>query len=306
MTIQSLTPDKVIARIKDILDRETYLRVDKDVRYEGEIYADYRDELEHHTIKKLFKSENPRETFDEMMMEWYMDCEWAYKKDIIDIVEKHFNDVDKKIFYADHEDFICDWIDENVYFNYPYRHYLNQDVYVDIIVDSGDGNYDYTMNELFGCIYSEKGYREESSVTWLMKQQGYTEAQIRQFIEEEDFQNSKLLKSIYSECLNTTTCMNALTFFVTMTVEECFDLLETVNNKENAGKTMIISKDIPCGLYDPWNGAGSILEIELEKDVALPMEYVDSAYPDGCRGYGVDDIYGMTYSFWGNSNIKIA
>jgi hypothetical protein len=139
-----------------------------------------------------------------------------------------------------------------------------------------------------------------------MKQQGYSVQQINDFIENKDFQGSKLLESIYTECLNTTTCMNALTFFVSMTIDECFDLHEAVSNKENAGKTMTISKDTPCGLYDPWSGAGSVLEIKLEKDVELPMAYVDSAYPDGCRGYGVDDIYGMMRSFWVNSNIKIA
>jgi hypothetical protein len=304
--IQTLTHEEVIERVMDIIDAKTYLRKTNEENFEGDIDADYRDELEHHTIKKLFKSDNPRDALFELLSEGYMGCEWEYKKEVIETVEKHFDDDDRGIFYSDYEDDIRDWIDEHVFFNYPYRHYLDQDVYVDIIADTGDGNYDYTMNELFGCIYSKKGYREESSVTWLMKQQGYSEAQIMEFIENENFQGSKLLKSIYTECLNTTTCTNALTFFVKMTVEECFDLHEALNDKENAKKTITISKDSPCGLYDPWNGAGSVLEITLEKDVVLPFEYVDSAYPDGCRGYSVGDIYGMMQRFWDNGSVKIA
>ena len=300
-----LSQADIIGRVKDIIDTKTYLKENGNGTYEDEIYADYSDELEQHTIKKLFKSGNPRETFNEMMMNWYMDCEWNHKDEIINTVKNHFDDENEGIYYADHEDAIREWVNEHVCFNYPYKHYLGQDVYVDIIADTGDGNYDYTMNELFGCRYSEKGYEERSSVTWLMKQQGYTETQIREFIENENFQNSKLLESIYTECLNTSSCMNALTFFVTMTVEECFDLHETLNSKEGDKKTLTVSKDSPCGLYDPWNGAGSVLEIHLENDVALPMEYVDSAYPDGCRGYGVDDIYGMMRSFWGKGSIKI-
>ena len=301
-----LTEDEVIKRIKEIIDAKTSLHKKEDGTYEGEIYADYRDELEQHTIKKLFKSENPRETFDEMMMEWYADSEWDEKQEIINIIKQHFDDEDEGVSYDDYSDDIRNWIDENVYFNYPYKHFLNQDVYVDIIVDSGDGNYDYTMNELFGCNYSKKGYREESSVTWLMKQQGYSEEQIKVFIENENFQGSKLLESIYTECLNTTTCMNALSFFVSMTVEECFNLHDAMRDKDNKTKVMKISKNSPCGLYDPWNGAGSVLKINLEKDVLLPFEFVDSAYPDGCRGYGVDSIYGMMRSFWKNNCVKIA
>jgi hypothetical protein len=220
MTIQSLTTEKMILRVIDIIDRETYLTKGTDGRYEGEIYADYRDELEQHTIKKLFKSDNPREAFYDLMFESYVDCEWDYKSEIIDIVKKHFDDDDEEIYYAYHEDAIRDWIDENVYFNYPYKHYLNQDVCVDIIIDAGDGNYEFTMNELFGCNYSEKGYKEDSSLIWLMKQQGYTEKRIKKFIKSVDFKNSKLLESIYHECINTTSCCNALTFFVSMTIEE--------------------------------------------------------------------------------------
>ena len=302
----TLTKDEVIKYVIDIIDLETYLRKTEDGIYEGNIDADYRDELDSKTIIKIFKSENPRETLFDLLSENYMDCEWEYKKDVIETVKKHFDDEDEGIFYSDYEDIVRDWIDEHVIFNYPYKHYLDQDIFVDIITDTGDGNYEYTMNELFGCVYSEKGYREESSVTWLMKQQGYSEKQIKKFIEKENFQNSRLLKSIYTECINTTTCMNALTFFVKMTIGECLDLQESLNNSENAAKSLIVSKDNRCGLYDPWNGAGSVLEISLEKDVVLPFQYVDSAYPDGCRGYSVGEIYGITPDYFGNGNIKIA
>lgn len=109
--------------------------------------------------------------------------------------------------------------------------------------------------------------------------------------------------------------MNALTFFVEMTVEQLFDLHEAIkeNGKndpplekdayrcvwERKGrKKIVIDKDAVCGLYDTWSGAGSVLEINLEKDVVLPLKYVSSALPDGGRGWSVANVYGVCSSMW--------
>ena len=300
-----LTEERIIERIKDIIDCKCHLKENNDGTYEGEIYADYRDNLEQHTIKKIFDSDNPGDAFYEVFDDSSMYATWDEQDELFRTIKENFDDDDEEIYISDYEDSVRDWIVQNVYYNFPYQHFLNQDVRVDIILDTGDGNFDFTENELFGCIYQEKGYRPESSVILLMKQQGYTEAQIIRFIENEDFQDSKFLKSVYDECINTTTCMNALSFFVTMTLEECLDLHEALNSKEKAGKSIVIEKGTPCGLYDPWGGAGSILEIETEKDVVVPIEFVSSAMPDGCRGYGVDEIYGMIDRFWKSDCVKI-
>jgi hypothetical protein len=84
--------------------------------------------------------------------------------------------------------------------------------------------------------------------------------------------------------------MNALTFFTKMTLKEFIDYQENPTD-------LTISIEKNCGLYDPWNGAGSVLEIELEKPVKIPKKYIEM-HIDGCRGYGVDEIYGMCSSFW--------
>jgi len=310
------TINRIVKRIKEVIDVHTYLRTDDNGNYYGEIYADYRDEFDESTIVDIFNSDNPRDSFYEKLD--FFDCECDYKDDVVNEIEEHFNDDDKAPDFKKYEDFIRDWVYENVYFNYPYDHYLGQDVYIDVIVDTGDGNYDYTKNELFGCIYSEKGLddREESALVWLMKQQGYEPDAITDFVLNENTQESKLLKSIYQECINTTTCMNALAFFVKMSLGDALDLYEIVNNtgsneSEDNESTepkpieILLDKAIPCGLYDAWNGAGSVLDIELEKDVVLPIKYIDSALPDGCRGYSVTSIYGMCGSFWSNGGLKI-
>jgi len=303
--------NRIIARIKNIIEAHTYLSLTKDGYYQCDIYADYTDEFCDSSIKKIFTAKNAREKFYESLD--FMDCECAYIEEALNAIKLHFNDVGKPLDSEKHEDFIRDWVNDHVLFNYPYDHYLGQEVYLDIIVDTGDGNYDYTMNELFGCNYSHKGLddREESALVWLMQQQGYSMDAIKDFVENDNLQNSKLLTSIHQECLNTTTCMNSLTFFVKMSLGEALDLHEIVKNanptgQENLPTEIILDKSTPCGLYDAWNGAGSVLEINLEKDVVLPVKFIDSAMPDGCRGYSVANIYGMLHSFWGDGCVSFS
>ena len=69
----------------------------------------------------------------------------------------------------------------------------------------------------------------------------------------------------------------------------------------NTEKTDIrIPKNIEtCGLYDYVNGAGSNLEIHLEKDIVIPKEKVFSFAPDFYWGdYSIEDCYGMTSDVW--------
>lgn len=81
-----------------------------------------------------------------------------------------------------------------------------------------------------------------------------------------------------------------------MTVEQLFALQDSIRaNAPNDG--IVLGSNSMCGLYDPWNGAGSLLNIALDKEVILPYKYIDSALPDGGRGYGVANVYGMSCGF---------
>jgi hypothetical protein len=107
--------------------------------------------------------------------------------------------------------------------------------------------------------------------------------------------------------------MNSLAFFVKLPLRDALDLHEIISNAspnesdcaDPKPNEITLNKDIPCGLYDTWNGAGSVLEIQLEKDVVLPVKYIDSALPDGCRGYSISSIYGMLGSFWSDGGLTI-
>ncbi len=89
--------------------------------------------------------------------------------------------------------------------------------------------------------------------------------------------------------------MNALTFLVDTTLDELCMLC----GPEPA--VMAIQKGTMVGLFNPWNGSGSYLEIELEKEVLIPSKMVFRIQIEGAKnkyGYTVNQTYGLVGSAW--------
>ena len=282
---------ELIDNIKNILDKYApFIEKQYDGTYKGKFYVDYTDELDKKTIIGILNSKHPLDAFYDTMSDFYIDDIYEYDS-VLKLIEENWNLDEFPI------DFIKDWVYENVWFEVPYSHYLNKTVNVDIIVDTGDGNYDFTLNNFasYNAATNEQIHKN-SSILWLVKQQGYSKKQLYDAIRHHRFMNSAFLKSVYGELINVTSHMNALAFFVKMTLDDVINYLESP-------KDIVISEDASCGLYDCWNGAGSLLEIVLEKPVVIPKEYVQMNI-DGGRGYGIYEIYGLCDDFW-NGTVTI-
>ena len=307
--------------IIDQLERHTYYSYDKS---HGvilvEIYADYRDEVDRKTITEWCQADDPHKAFGDSLFEWYETSTWETEDEIVKAIRNNWTS--KRFPFDENEEYITEWLREHIEYVYPEKHFLSQSVCVDIIVDTGDANYDYVLNDVYPHYDGryEETIPEEASILWLARQQGYNKRQLTAAMKKEKFADSKLLKSLRSEVLNCGSHMNALTFFVEMKLGTLFDLLEriredsknddkdgyrTVQKRHGRGK-IILSKDSVCGLYDNWSGSGSVLEIELERDVELPIRFIGTALPDGGRGYGAANVYGICNSFWKPSLLKIA
>lgn len=305
---------KVEQTVRDYLNAQhlTYNTISD--TWEGEIYADYYDELSGELIKKILQDDNPMDKFYELLSEIYTESEWDYQ----DELAKEMGDKwDEKTPWDEVEDDVRTFIQERVFYDYPADHYLNTTVEVDIMVDTGDGNYDFTLNSVYPHYDGHYGdtIDNHASILWLAKQLGYTKTQVNKALRDNEFCDSDFLRLLRQEVINCTTHMNAITFFAKMTLRDCIELNERLNHvfdkdekntcyypwKSRNREFVVISKGTPCGLYDPWNGAGSVLELNIEKDIKLPLRYIDSAMPDGCRGYSVSKIYGMCMSFWRNT-----
>lgn len=267
-------------KIVEFLDNKTSLNKGENNCFSQKIYADYRDKLSEDSIKKILEADEPMDEFYELFGYDYNMYEFGA---LFKELEESFEG------YEENEKEVDEWIREHVSFYIDTDHYLKETVCANIIIDTGDGNYDFTLNNL----YQADEINEDSALLWLAKAQGYTKEQLEKatIAEEVSFSDSKLLKSIYQECLNTTSSMNALSFFVDMTIKDLIDY-------KKKPWTIKLDKDVKCGLVDYWNGAGGILEIELEKELEIPSDKVRSFKIDGADGYGVGEIFGMCSTFW--------
>jgi hypothetical protein len=166
---------------------------------------------------------------------------------------------------------------------------------VNLRVNTGDGADDFTANNWTDdwerAQHDRRPFRfhPHSSLRWLVHQQGYRLADVRTALRT-GHSSSAFITSLITECQNTTTRINALTFFVRLSLDEILDATATRG-------AWTLTPDTPCGLFDPWNGAGSCLEVTLERPVILPARYVEP-HIDGQRGYSIRDTYGMYSSFW--------
>lgn len=282
---------------------------------ELEIYANYDDEMSVEEAIEICMSHDPETALYEKLEEWYCEVEMQYRKDIEEKLKAYLESEDGRCpngMTEEEKNAFYDILNEWIYIKYPVDHYLDQEFYVDIMLDTGDGNYDYTLNSVYPCYYGryEDRIDENSSLLWLARQQGYTKTQLWNALRDEENKYKGFLKSCEIELINLPSHMSTVTFLVKMTLRDLIKLNQGVQLQDRDGILydakkkpycgyIILDKDTTTGLFDPWYGGGSLFEIKLEKDVRLPIRFIRSALPDNNRdGYSVDNVYAMCESAW--------
>lgn len=281
------------------------------------LYVDYNDELSDAFLCELSKSNDPYYCLIEHLYDCYMDSCCEYKDSIVTDVREN-DDSLSILFDKYNDDMVIEMMHDLLTVDAPIDHFLQQDMLVNIMVDTGDMNCDFTCNNWGPHYYAE--YRgsqpvidDNSSLLWLAKQQGANKTFVKTAIMEKDkdrnFKAGKFFNSLYDELNNSSSSMNVLTFCVRMTVEKYIELraamaVEAKRNKSyyanrRTGRGYIIlDKNTTCGLIDPFSGSGSLLELAPESDVKLPIRYIYRAEQDGTHHYGIRDIYGCSSSLW--------
>lgn len=311
--------EKLRAVVKEWLKSERHLDETENGMLEYEFYADYRDTLSDSTVKEcmedLEEGETPMMKLVNRITNWYEDAEFTARNDLVNELVDYFNDDEENYPHglsSGEEEAIGEIVDELICFKYPIDHYLKQGVCVNIMVDTGDGNYDYVCNHVYPAYDGrlENSIDDEASIVWLASTQGYNKERLAEALAEGDMSNPNgFLESVRVEVANEASHMNVLTFLVEMDVEKLMKLNELIelqsvdgihyDSRENPDCGMItIGKNAETGLYDPWSGGGSCFEIELEKDVELPIKFIRSALPDGGDGHSIKSVYGMCRSAW--------
>lgn len=293
-----------------------------------EIYADYCErELSDKCLKDIFEYDNPREYFNDLLAEqaddYAVSCGWDF---INDEISDKLTEEEQEFFddYKDEAE-ITEFLSDRIYFYYDANDF-NNDVYVNILVDCGNWNFDCTCDNVLNW-YGNSGdgsLDDTSSMLWLAKTQDKEDALRKvckkvhnpdgDYAEREGI-SDPFLESCVQEFENLPSHMGTVTFLVKMKLFQLFDLYElkkqeydeqykyTPQLNEKSKSYMVIGKETMCGLYDCWSGGGSVLEIALDKDVQLPIKYARFAV-DGCNMlgcYDVGSVYGMCKSAWKES-----
>ena len=291
--------------VMDYLEENYAWEKKDDGFYHFDIYVDYRDEIEDSTAQEILESNSPRDALLEKLWDWYQESE----RDIIDDLVDDFKEkVDPKLLEdaniiedGNIDDYmIRDIIQDTICIDYPVDWAENQEFCFDIIVSNGDDNYDFWLNE---HLVDETGEVDENAekagLVWLAKQQGYTFEELIEFMKDEEYVNSnKFISSLVAEIFSGYGC-EALTFCVKMTLGQAIILKEKMQSNPNG--SVVLSKNVTCGLFDPWEGSGSVLDIACEKDIEIPFENIWKLYVDEKRGNRYDSIhnvYGTDSSIW--------
>lgn len=276
--------------------------------YYDEPYRGYDDEIDDKTIGDILDSKDPIEALEEKCFGWWEDCAWQIESELIEEFKKTLT----RQSWDDDE--IREELESMWYFKYPIDEYLKQEVNVDIRIDTGDANYDFSLNAVYPHYNGREGEEidDRASLVWLAKTQGYTKEQLQHALNtyEDSLERNGFLETVFDEIINCCVPLPSLVFPVKMPLGKLIELQEIINKRDEDGYhwepeeredcgSIVVSKDVDCLLYDNWNGGGGCWGIQLEKDVEIPIKFICDALADGARGnYSIKSCYGCDNSCW--------
>ena len=151
------------------------------------------------------------------------------------------------------------------------------------------------MHDLFVQKYhfSQKMNEREENLKIAQRLAGVIKEQEKEV--QKEYGYDTFILSLIEELENLSSCMGALTFCVKTTLLQAIDVL-------SKKKDITLSKDTTVGLFDPWSGGGSCMDIVgMEKDIVIPYENIGRVWMDVYRRDKYDcihDVYGVSDGMW--------
>lgn len=210
-------------------------------------------------------------------------------------------------------------------FRVPYDHYLDQHMRVNLMLGTPEElNLDFgaiheTREALTGQMDPEEltaSLQQNTALRWLVEQQGYTMEDLQKtmhdyiqcFYGESENVNlsheaktsvfhkihSFFLSTVCEELENTTNFMNTLTILADVSTYDFCALIQP-------DQELVLPKDTILGVFNPWLGGGSTLDITLEKELVLPSSMIWNVQVEGAlmeNQYSVDSVYGLNAGAW--------
>lgn len=293
--------EKDIVEILDELE-SNYMLSNENGVYTHTEYVDYNDTMSKDYF--LMDTDERLELEDGAIMNSYDYIYQNFSEEISDILHKKSDDVtDDDMSYA--MDNVMNEIDiEYGIFEVIKRTNLR----VNILMNTNEEwNTDYTNNNtlLRDCFMesedNERASESEfdyiynnSSIGALITSQGYNISDLRN---TDKVNNSKFLQSLVNEWSDLPYAMSQL---VTMIDIDGASFMSDLK----VGSTITLKVGSTIGLFDKWNGSGSMLDIELEKPFTYTIDDDTELQVEGANNnynYTVDKVYGLVRECWTNS-----
>ena len=296
-------PDETLCRMID----SAYDK--KEVCSAWEIFSDYLEDRAA-DVGSYYHDEVIRKMLYEVLKPKYYPSE-RDRKMMKSICKLYKDDVEREIL-------------SRVCFFYDAKSFYQQNVLVDIMLDTGNWNFCNNCDDLLSYVYDPERL-SRSSLLYLADLQGEKEALLSQIEdykswckeqETEDYSlyrkehlvdKSEFICSAMDELAEAPSFSVTTTILASMSLDKLMDLL---NDQKLLSDGAPFEK-VPCitvspakaaiGLFDQTNGAGGPLEIQLDKPVEIPISKLRLEV-DGVTnrriGYSIMDTYGASSQLW--------
>ena len=290
--------------------------------WHSDLEATCQDMFTTRELKTIFDSRDPYSKFFELMNEQYFEEEMETRETLLSELREGLSEmggifltgVDGSFLNEEVEDMFRNLAERGAFqVNYPFDSLLDRKIKVDIMIDTGDSKSAFTDNTVYphwGC--NPESLCHRASIVWLSRTQGYGKKKLERslFSYRDALDKQGFLPTLGQELVNMPSNVSVLTFLVEMTLRQALELADALREVRNwnllSNSTLEISKETMCGLYDPWDGGGSLFEIELKKDLYIPLKFIWAAKPDGCVGrYSVTECYGMNSAAWRDTLLRM-
>jgi len=274
----------------------------------------FNEDIDVKIVQRILSSEDPKRELDnvfyEMLESYFFSEDFSPTRQ--EIIVKQFISQETIDFIVKNKYSLNEFIENCVNFKVDDSKLQNQMIDVDILVDTGDANYDFTPNIFANSRYSNilgietvQDLPSYSSLVWLCEQQGISKKELLDYLHGNSTcfdLKDKLLQTTLDESQSTRKAMNVLTFCIKMPLSDAIEINRVINHEKNEndfirpkkrkGKSYItISKDCTAGLYSPWESSGGDFSISLIEDVKLPIKYIYSANVGDTVGTPIKNIY---------------
>lgn len=320
----SLFQDELKREVDKAVSKECFVEENNVIK----LYADYND-----TIDFLLETVYAERDSEELESSIYEKIYEDFSGMDVSIQEIENNILHEMgVFDTELEDAARECFQEHYTIEPPYEHFLEQDMKVNIMLAT-DEERDQDCGSIFeqyialtapGEVGNVEGIlAEKTGLTFLLEQQGYTLEQLTEVMEEynEFFYDkdgylrkdlpensysvfeqthSKFLTSVCQELENQRYSMGVMTVLAKMSLKDFIGL-------QSGDKEVSFGKDAMLGIFNPWNGSGSVLEIELEKDLVFPSSLIRDIQIEGVKPefeHTVNDVYGLIGSCWKEAKIS--